>query len=134
MSLTIEEAFYQRTAGYAGIAALIETRLYPGDVPQEVVLPAVSYKRIDYEQWLTHSGPSGLARVIIQATIAAYDYSDLKAITEQLRLCWSAWTGLIGTVFRVALARVENVQDTDVAQIENALGLAVDIVIIYYET
>lgn len=136
MTLTIEEAFYQRTNADATLGNLIDGRLYPGAIPQEVPLPAVAYAQTDYEQWLTHSGPSGLARSVVTVTLAAYEYSSLKAIREVLRDCWTGFAGLIGDTvdsLRIAYARIDNSQDMPIDKIENALGMTVEIVIIYYE-
>jgi hypothetical protein len=136
MSLTVEEAFYQRTISDNAIYALISMRLYPGDVPQETELPAMSYQQTDYEQWLTHSGPSGIAQTIIAVTIAAYEYATLKDVREALRECWAGYAGTIGDTLaslRIGVARVENQQDVPIDKIENALGMTVEIRIIYYE-
>lgn len=136
MSLTLEEAFYQYTIADNDIGELIDVRLYPGDIPQEVELPAMAYQRTDYEQWLAHSGPSGLARAVISVTIAAYEYATLKEIRAALLARWAGYSGAIGDTLaslRIGLARIENEQDIPVEKIENALGLSLDVAIIYYE-
>lgn len=43
---TIEESIYSRLSGFAGLTALVSTRIYANQLPQNATLPAVTYSRI----------------------------------------------------------------------------------------
>ena len=49
-----------------GVGAIADDRIYPEPLPQNPVLPAISYRRISGERDYTLSGPSGLAKVRFQ--------------------------------------------------------------------
>jgi hypothetical protein len=138
--MILEEAIYYRMANYDDLEDLIGTRIYPGAIPQDAELPAIAYQRIDHETWLTHGGPSGLARSVVQITIAAEEYSDLKDVSDAVRDCWSGYHGLVGTTvdsLLISLAQVGAYQDIAGQQIdrirESAIGQTIEIDIIHAE-
>jgi hypothetical protein len=134
---TLEEAIYTRMSTYAGLAALCGLRIYPGAVPEDVELPAISFQKVSSQPLLTHSGPSGWARSSVQFTIAADDYSDKKAVAEQVRKCWDGYAGTItlSTVssLTLGLARIDDRSDIDEASVTAALGERVDVTFIHAE-
>ena len=86
--------------GYAGLAALISTRIYHMMKPQSVVYPCVTFQRIDTPRIHTmdSSGATGtLARPRIQFDAWADTYTAAKNITDQLRAALNGKRGSIGT-------------------------------------
>ena len=86
--------------GYAGLSALISTRIYHMMKPQSVVYPCVTFQRIDTPRIHTmdSSGATGtLARPRIQFDAWADTYTAAKNITDQLRAALNGKRGSIGT-------------------------------------
>ena len=86
--------------GYAGLSALISTRIYHMMKPQSVVYPCVTFQRIDTPRIHTmdSSGATGtLARPRIQFDAWADTYTAAKNITDQLRVALNGKRGSIGT-------------------------------------
>ena len=97
---TVEQSFESYLTGYAGLTALISTRVYPLIIPQGATLPCVTYQRIDTPRTLTHgdSGATGtLARPRIQFSSWAATLSEAMAIAYQLRAALNGKTGSMGT-------------------------------------
>lgn len=80
-----EEALYARMSGYAGLTALVSTRVYPVKLPQDCTYPAVTYQRISTIREVAHGADPGIARTRLQVTSAATTYSGVKAVTAQVR-------------------------------------------------
>lgn len=45
--MSIEGALYDRLSGYAGLSALVSTRIYNFELPQNPTYPAVAFAKID---------------------------------------------------------------------------------------
>lgn len=100
MSNPVEVGLVSYLTGYAGLTALISTRVYPFMIPQGATMPCVTYQRIDTPRTLSHgdSGATGtLARARIQFSSWAATLSSAMAIAEQLRAALNGKTGSIGT-------------------------------------
>lgn len=97
---TVEQGLVSYLNGYAGLTALVSTRVYPYMVPQGATLPCVTYQRIDTPRSLTHgdSGATGtLARPRFQLNAWAATLSEAMAIAYQLRAALNGKRGSIGT-------------------------------------
>lgn len=100
MTATLEEALISYLKAYAGLVALISTRVHVMDKPRAVVYPCLTFQRIDTPRIHTHdtSGASGdLASPRIQFDAWADTYAAAKAITDQLRAALNGKKGAIGT-------------------------------------
>jgi hypothetical protein len=101
--ITIEEGIYYRLTNFAGLTALISTRVYPFRLPVDVTLPAVTYQRISTPRENTHdqenNGSDGcdLAMPRFQFTVWDDGFSGAKAVVKQLRKCLHGYTGTFGT-------------------------------------
>lgn len=85
---------------YAGLTALVSTRVYPFMIPQGATLPCVTYQRIDTPRYLAHgdAGATGtLARPRFQLNAWAATLSEAMAVAYQLRAALNGKTGSIGT-------------------------------------
>jgi len=107
---TIEEAVVTRMQGYAGLAALVGTRVYPLQVPQDVDLPAIAYQKISSPKTTSHGGDSHLAQSRIQFTIQADTYRAAKAVADQVRACWAGYRATVDGV-RIDGALVQDERD-----------------------
>lgn len=82
----LESVLYTYLTGYAGLVALVGTRVYPVQLPQEATLPALTYQRISGPRTHTQNGVSILARPRIQVDCWASSYAGAKAVATQVRL------------------------------------------------
>lgn len=81
----LEQALYTRLSGFAGLTALVSTRIYPLVLPQNPTLPAVTYQRIDGLREEGIAGSHGLAHPRIQIDAWASSYTSAKAVAVQVR-------------------------------------------------
>jgi len=83
---------YEALTGFAGLQALVSTRIYPSVMPQDVDKPAVVYFRVvgNREVLLADGGGSGVERVLFQFTSWAKSMSESYAVAEQVRLALAA--------------------------------------------
>lgn len=105
--MLIEEGIYSYLSGYAGLTALVSTRIYPLENPQNVTLPAVCYQLISTPQapGYTHQGPSNLLMPRFQFDCYAGTSLACRQIAAQVRAAMDGYEGLMGTVV-VAVAQV----------------------------
>jgi hypothetical protein len=89
----IEQAFFARLAGFAGLAALVGARIYPVLAPEAAAAPFVVYQRITGERIDSLSGPSGMATPRFQVDVYATSYAASRAIAEQVRLALDNFRG-----------------------------------------
>jgi hypothetical protein len=92
-----EQAISARLRAFAGLTALVGTKIYPVVMPQGTVLPAVTYRRTAGPRVQNLAGSSGLARPVIAVDVFAASYSSAKAIGEQVRLALSDQGGSWGS-------------------------------------
>lgn len=95
---TIEEALFAHLTANAGVTALVSTRVYPVQMPQNPTLPAIVYNRISGERVQHMQGSSGLASPRIQFDCFAKTYAVAKAVAEALRLAIEGFSGTMGGV------------------------------------
>lgn len=110
--MTLEEALYTHLSGYAGLTALVSTRIYPDEMPQGCAKPAVVYQRIDTPREYTHDGPAHLAHPRFQFTAwalpsaTASGSTTAKAVADQIRAALDGYTGTMGGAGGVAVQAV----------------------------
>ena len=137
--MTIEAEIYTRLSGFAGLSALVSTRIYPrGEMPQNVEMPALSYQRISAERPSAMGVDTGLVRARFQFdcwsgvhrddTEGTFDES--RAVFEQVRLALQRWRTTSGTIVQDTFI----VGDQDLYETESKTFHAVlDAEIIYEE-
>lgn len=106
----IELAFVTYLSAYAGLQALVGSRIYPQQLPEGVQLPAISYQRVSGPRIRSHSGPSELAHPRYQFNVWGDRYSDAKTVADQLRFALDGFRGTMGEV-SVQAAFVEDDRD-----------------------
>lgn len=108
--MTIEEGLVAYVLAQTAIAALIDTRIMPSPLRQDVPLPAISYQLISVRDDILHDGPQGLPDARIQLDCWADTYAAAKALAAVVKETVHAHRGMMGTV-NVQRAKVENVVD-----------------------
>jgi hypothetical protein len=108
---TLDEGLYTYLSTFAGLTALVSTRVYAFKLPQGATLPAVTFQRISTPRSLTHdtSGVGNdLARPRFQFDAWATTYSSAKAISDQIRAALNGKKGTIATGVTINAAMVED--------------------------
>lgn len=124
----METILFTRLSTYAGLAALVGSRIYPIIMPQGVTYPAVTYQRIATEPRESCMVEDvGWARARMQVTAWAETFSAARAIIEQVRGALQRWitTGVQGC-FIVA---EYDLYDDEALK----FGAAIDVHVVYTE-
>ena len=93
--MSIESAIYSRLSTFAGLTALISTRIYPLKLPQTVTYGAVTYSKVSGLRNHQHGGSAQVAEPRFQITAYHTSYASLKGITKQIRLALDAYSGTV---------------------------------------
>lgn len=104
MAASIEELIYSRLAGFAGLAALVGTRIYPNELPQDVAKPAIRFRLIadDVPQPQQVTGATDLVRARYQFDAFAPAYDDARDVRDQIKLALKRWSSAGPPVVQVA--------------------------------
>lgn len=98
--MSIEALIYTRLSGFAGLTALVATRIYPNVAPQNVAPPYVVYRRITATRPGAMGADTGIVRARFQFDVfaggtdavgAAQGFDDAAAVREQVRLALQRW-------------------------------------------
>lgn len=84
MMAQLETLIYALLAADSPVSTLVSTRIYPLVLPQDVVLPAITYTRISGGQVSSLDGYSGLENPRIQVDAWAASYSGVKDLAAKI--------------------------------------------------
>lgn len=127
----IEEAINSRLAGYAGLSALVSTRVYPVIAAQGATLPYIVHSRISGVRESAMGSDTGVARTRVQVSSYGSTYSSAKNVAKQARLALQRYSGTIGSDEILAIF-VEN--DIDLYEEDTRLyHVATDYLVSYRE-
>lgn len=96
--MSIESVLYDHARTFAGLSALVGTRIYPNLQPQQVADKSVTFRRISSQRVSAMGADTGLVRARYEFDAWADNYDDARAIADQLRLCFQRWNTTTGTV------------------------------------
>lgn len=89
----VESDLYGYLSTYAGLTALISTRIYPLVAPQNVTKPYCTYQKISLERKYSHQGFSDLQRPRLQVSCYGETYGQARTVADQLIVALEAWPG-----------------------------------------
>lgn len=129
----IDEALYSLLIAYAGLTALVSTRIYPMHLPQQPTLPAVSYQRISSgRRDVHHGGITAVAETIFQVSCWATTLKSAKDIAAAVRTRMHGYNGTVGSV-KIFSSRVIN--EVDLYDPEtNVYHVPVDVAVLHRES
>lgn len=87
--MTIGTQVRDRLTGYAGVSALVSTRVYPLQLPQRPTYEAISYQRISNGP---QNGSTAIRESRWQISAWAETYSEAHALAVQVKLAMEEWT------------------------------------------
>jgi hypothetical protein len=90
----IEEAVYSAMIGNINLTALVSTKMYPVKIPQNIVLPAISYhKTTDISERAMGTNMS-IKTSYFQFNCWSAEYDNVRTIATALRGVFIRWRGL----------------------------------------
>ena len=104
--MDISDALYNYLSNYAGLTALVSTRIYPLVLPQDGTLPAVAYQKVSAIRTHTMGNDPGVARPRYQFTCWGETPTEAKEVAAQIRAAlqnqrnqlWGGESGVTVTV------------------------------------
>lgn len=112
----IEQALKTRLTGFAGLAALVSTRVTPMALDQELrdiaaFLDAATFQKISGPRLQSFGAEPGVVTSRFQVTSCANSYAKAKAVAAQVRLALknqygTTWSGVV-----IQNCRIENEMD-----------------------
>lgn len=108
--MAVADVLRSRLTGFAGLAALVSTRIQPGVASQNTTRPYVTYQVVSEFRQYGFGGGIGIVFSRYQFDVFAEDYDTARAIVDQLRLALDFWASPSSSpeIIRVT---VENVID-----------------------
>lgn len=91
-------SLFSHLSGHAGLAALVDSRVYPIVAPQDPERPYLTYQLISRESEPTHDGPSGLDNPRLQIDTWASTYVEAGQVAKQVRAAMDGFVGTVGDV------------------------------------
>lgn len=90
----LEDGIYSLLLDNSSIVSLVSTRIYPVNLPEDVDLfPCITFQRITTTPEYTMDGPLGLEKVRVQIDAWSFDYGEVKAVAEALRIALDGFSG-----------------------------------------
>jgi hypothetical protein len=102
--MDIETALVTYLKAHTGLKALIGAKLYPEEIPQGTVLPAVSYIKISDVKDHTLTGQLENERPIFQFTAFSLTKAQARLVANQLKL---AMKDYVGTLSGIEIQKIE---------------------------
>lgn len=93
--MTIERALFARLSGYANLSALVSARIYPGEAPQNVADPFVTYQRISGPRVRSIGGPSGHGLPRFQFDAYSRSFATAVSVATQIRKALDGFKGTL---------------------------------------
>lgn len=126
----IEEVLHTRLSGFAGLATLVGDRVYPNIMPQNVTLPAVSFRRVTSRRERAMVADPGIVRGRFQFDAWASTYDAARDVREQIRLALERWDTTVDTAVDTIFVESEVDLYEDDTEIHH---LVIDFEVIYRE-
>lgn len=91
--MSVEETLFTRLSNFAGLAALVSSRIYPLILPQKCALPALTYQRVATQpRESCMVDDVGFARGRFQFSAFASTFDGARAVIEQVRQALQRWS------------------------------------------
>lgn len=93
-----EKVIRYRLNNYAGVTALVASRIYPVVLPQEPTYPAITFSLVSSQRIEGTWTNPGMARARFQITCWASTFDSVSGLAEQVRLALERYgTAVAGT-------------------------------------
>lgn len=135
--MSIEQAIFDALTADAAVAAIVRTRVYPSFVPQQEVLPAVTYRCISGDDEVTLDTDTGPLEDRWQITCWADTHAECVALFAAVQALWKRHSGAYGSVtiletYIQTRSDVPSLSDKD--ETWKGFGKFLDVIISYRES
>lgn len=96
--MSIGAAIYSRLTGHGGTDALVDGRVYPTKLPQDVEMPAIRYQMIDDVPEHAMGSDVGVAHGRVQIDCFGSDYDEARNVATNVHDALSRFNGTAGGV------------------------------------
>lgn len=96
--MTVESVLVTRLNGFAGLTALVGTRIRPNRAEQNIAKPYITFRRVSADRDSAMGVDVGTVTARFQFDVWAEDFTSMAAVGEQLRLALQRWRNSSGTV------------------------------------
>lgn len=121
----IEEALYTRLSTFAGLSALVGTRVYPAMAPQQPTFPLCTFQRISSMRVHAMGADVGLANPVVQVTAWGRTYTESANVAGQVRAALQDYAATVGGV-EIQRIFIDNETDLGFDREGGAWGRAID--------
>lgn len=90
--MAIADVLKTRLTAFAGLSALVSTRVHPAEAPQNSTRPYVTYQAVSEFREYGFGGGIGIVRARYQFDVFAEGYASGRAVIEQLRQALDFWS------------------------------------------
>ena len=112
--MLIETAIFSILTADQEVVAIVGNNVFPNIIPQDTVLPAITYQQISGPRDYTSDGESGLVESRYQLNCIAETYQGAKELFEAVRLAVTAYEG---TVNGIEIQRIHIEDEGDFPQV-----------------
>ena len=95
--MSIKDAIYSRSQTFAGLSALIGTRLYDVQAPQNTAMPYVTYQLVSAERHHVMTRDT-LGRPRVQFDSFGATREVAENVNAQVIACFNRWKGTVASV------------------------------------
>lgn len=95
--MPLHDAIYSHLSGYAGLTALVSTRIYPIYRAQDSALPAVTFLKVAGTSLNVWQGVCG-ERIRIQISVWAETVRTANSVSAQVRAAMTTFQGVFSDV------------------------------------
>lgn len=89
----IRNAIYTRLTSVAGITSLIDKKVYPTNLPQNITLPAVTFQLLAEDEIETLQTPATMRTAAVQFDCYAATQAAADAVAEAIRTALKNYSG-----------------------------------------
>lgn len=107
--MSVDSQLKTRLRGFAGLTAIVGSRIHSGDAPQDTAFPYLTYFRVDGipERVMGPSYPLISARFQFdawaQSTASSSAFAIARSVIAQVRAALDPWSTSSGTIIQCAL-------------------------------
>jgi hypothetical protein len=88
----LETVLYTRLSGFAGLSALVSSRVYPLEPPQNPTAPYVTYQRVDEQVLMGMTQDHGMTAPMVQVDCWGETYASARSVAAQVRSALKRWS------------------------------------------
>jgi hypothetical protein len=130
----IEELLKRVLISDADVSSIVNTKVYPSVIPQDIAVPALTYQKISGQWQIQISGPHNMSQERFQINCWAATYAEVMELADKVRSVLNGYDGMVGDI-DVHEITLDNETDLIVVaadtRVNERYGYAMDFIIWY---